>query len=456
VATVKGKTSIKIDDLINDTVVSGQVIDGQLLLRNRAGAEIYAGDVTTGPEGPEGPIGPQGPIGLTGATGPQGPIGLTGATGATGSTGPTGPQGPPGLVNKGVWSETPAYYPGDIVSYGGSTWVNKLFINGTTLTNHPDVDTTHWDLFVSKGNTGNTGATGAAGLVWVGAWAAGTAYVVNNAVTYNGSSYRRKVAGTTATPPSSDATNWELLAAKGDVGATGSTGSTGSTGPTGPTGPKGTRWGTTTWWVYGTASNADVAYEDGLPPVVGDLIVSSNSLEPGRVSTVSAVIDATHADLVLTGIALRGPAGPTGPPGDVSAAWPVGSIFMSVSPTNPATLLGLGTWVAWGTGRVPIAVDTADTDFDTVEETGGSKTVNLSHVHSHAHTHVQQDHVHNLFMSNNTAIGGSTSRTNDAQAGSPGTLTTGQPSAANTGANLSTAQSIVQPYITCYMWKRTA
>jgi hypothetical protein len=46
----------------------------------------------------------------------------------------------------------------------------------------------------------------------------GTAYAVNDAVTYLGSSYRRKVAGTTSTPPNADTTNWELIAAKGDPG----------------------------------------------------------------------------------------------------------------------------------------------------------------------------------------------------------------------------------------------
>ena len=37
-----------------------------------------------------------------------------------------------------------------------------------------------------------------------------------------------------------------------------------------------------------------------------------------------------------------------------------------------------GTWVAWGAGRVPVGVDTTDTDFDTVEETGGTKSVTLT------------------------------------------------------------------------------
>ena len=43
--------------------------------------------------------------------------------------------------------------------------------------------------------------------------------------------------------------------------------------------------------------------------------------------------------------------------------------------TKRGALLGYGTWSAFGAGRVLIGLDSGDTDFDTVEETGGSKTV---------------------------------------------------------------------------------
>ena len=56
--------------------------------------------------------------------------------------------------------------------------------------------------------------------------------------------------------------------------------------------------------------------------------------------------------------------------------YPIGSIYMSVNSTNPKTIFG-GEWVAWGQGRVPICVDNLDSNFDTVEKTGGS----LSHRH---------------------------------------------------------------------------
>lgn len=64
---------------------------------------------------------------------------------------------------------------------------------------------------------------------------------------------------------------------------------------------------------------------------------------------------------------------PYGPVDDVN--WPIGSIFLSVVPENPASLIGVGTWEAFGQGKVLVGLDPEDPDFDTVEETGGSKAV---------------------------------------------------------------------------------
>ena len=58
-------------------------------------------------------------------------------------------------------------------------------------------------------------------------------------------------------------------------------------------------------------------------------------------------------------------------------AFPVGAIYINVTGVNPASELGYGTWSAFGTGRVLVGVDTSDTDFDTVLETGGSKTATI-------------------------------------------------------------------------------
>ncbi|HUR52946.1 MAG TPA: hypothetical protein VMZ71_02360 [Gemmataceae bacterium] len=63
---------------------------------------------------------------------------------------------------------------------------------------------------------------------------------------------------------------------------------------------------------------------------------------------------------------------------NTSEAWPVGSVFLAVVPTNPAALLGYGTWAAFGAGKMLVGLDAADPDFDTAEETGGVKTATPS------------------------------------------------------------------------------
>lgn len=65
-------------------------------------------------------------------------------------------------------------------------------------------------------------------------------------------------------------------------------------------------------------------------------------------------------------------------PGGDGEAFPIGAVFIAVDATNPGTLLGYGTWSAFGTGRVLVGRDAADTDFDLVEETGGQKAHVLS------------------------------------------------------------------------------
>lgn len=85
--------------------------------------------------------------------------------------------------------------------------------------------------------------------------------------------------------------------------------------------------------------------------------------------------------------------------------YPVGSIRMSADNVNPGETIG-GTWVAWGSGRVPVGVDAADSDFNAPEKTGGASTVALSTANLPAHAHGLNNHTHSFSGSNTTSSNG--------------------------------------------------
>ena len=137
----------------------------------------------------------------------------------------------------------------------------------------------------------------------------------------------------------------------------------------------------------------------------------------------------------------------------IQKLYPIGHIIMSANSENPSTYLGFGTWIAWGSGRVPVGVNTSDSDFSTVEKTGGSKTVNTSHSHTES---VGADSG-SMYLSAgaNGGLFGSGVRENVSNMSWKGTVSTGRVRLNNTSSSGNTSQSIVQSYITCYMWKRT-
>lgn len=49
-----------------------------------------------------------------------------------------------------------------------------------------------------------------------------------------------------------------------------------------------------------------------------------------------------------------------------------------INSTNPGTVFGFGTWELWGSGRVPVCVNTSDSNFNSVEKTGGSASHSLT------------------------------------------------------------------------------
>lgn len=79
----------------------------------------------------------------------------------------------------------------------------------------------------------------------------------------------------------------------------------------------------------------------------------------------------------------------------IDKIYPVGSIYMSVNNVSPSVFLG-GTWVEWGAGKVPVGVDTSQTEFATVEKAGGAKTHILSTSQIPSHSHTVGAHSHGL------------------------------------------------------------
>jgi hypothetical protein len=171
-----------------------------------------------------------------------------------------------------------------------------------------------------------------------------------------------------------------------------------------------------------------------------------------------------------------------GPAGAAPQAFPVSSVFISVVNTNPATLLGYGTWAAFGTGRMMVGVDPNDTDFNTAEQTGGAKThvqtvaeiathtpVLNSHNHTQdPHNHTQDPHSHTqdvgTVLRNGSGIFALGSGGTAAQGTTVAATATNQAATATNQAATVTAQpigssspmDIKNPYIVVYMWKRTA
>ena len=161
----------------------------------------------------------------------------------------------------------------------------------------------------------------------------------------------------------------------------------------------------------------------------------------------------------------------------LTSIYPVGSIYINAGvSTNPATLLGFGTWAAFGAGRVMVGLNASDALFDTLEETGGSKDTTLP-IHSHTYSGTTSNHAghqhavdYPLDCTTNkqqfgvtTTSGFSTDTFCDTD-GSSADVPLSQSAGSHThtiSGSTDTSGSAdsntnLQPYITVAMWKRTA
>jgi microcystin-dependent protein len=196
----------------------------------------------------------------------------------------------------------------------------------------------------------------------------------------------------------------------------------------------------------------------------------------------------TKTDFLFAAVATSGDSFGASPPlvkEVIDLCWPIGSIHISTSSTNPGLTFGIGTWSAFGAGRVLVGLDSGDVAFDAVEETGGSKTHTLveaeipAHTHvQNAHTHVQNAHTHlqnahshvqgvnsatagglsgyTPDTSTNTRVDSGYSTANTTAVNQDATAVNQNATAVNQNTGGGGAHNNLQPYITVYMWKRTA
>lgn len=202
--------------------------------------------------------------------------------------------------------------------------------------------------------------------------------------------------------------------------------------------------------------------------------ITADNLEGGR------VVQATNADKVLVSTDTYQPLVDA----LLALIYPVGSIYMSVNDTNPATFLG-GTWVRWGQGRVPVGVNENDSDFETPEKEDGEKKHQLTtdempnhrHLGQYTKTRTYTTHAqtptdppsqaievyqgtrevevqYNVVKDNVSTTAFYTSGSGAISDIFYSEKVTSTYGVADNGGDI--AHNNLQPYITCFMWKRTA
>lgn len=147
----------------------------------------------------------------------------------------------------------------------------------------------------------------------------------------------------------------------------------------------------------------------------------------------------------------------------LSKIYPVGSIYMSMSATNPHDLFGVGTWKRISQGRMLLGAD--DSTYK-AGATGGEATHTLTAAEMPAHSHgisTSGDHSHYFYGSNNdngpltegdgldTEGNGHFTRNVRFTTSSAGAHTH---TISNSGGGA--AHNNMPPYLVCYIWQRTA
>ena len=143
----------------------------------------------------------------------------------------------------------------------------------------------------------------------------------------------------------------------------------------------------------------------------------------------------------------------------------VGSIYTSTVSTNPNTLFGFGTWVAFGAGRVLVGNGGA---FSAGATGGSADAVVVSHSHTLTDTGHEHSMYHQTIRCGNTGnywnalMNGLNASSGGAGTNPSSTTTSGNGAlSATTGISIASAgvsgtNANLQPYVVVYMWTRTA
>lgn len=139
--------------------------------------------------------------------------------------------------------------------------------------------------------------------------------------------------------------------------------------------------------------------------------------------------------------------------------YPVGSIYISTSSTNPSEFIG-GTWESYGEGRTLVGIDTSQTEFATVNQTGGNKSFNNAHTHplsSNGYARIGTNGSNIYYQwktieqwTANWSMAGSANNVTSTATMNGGSVLGGKTDSAGSD------QSLLQPYIVTYMWKRVS
>lgn len=195
------------------------------------------------------------------------------------------------------------------------------------------------------------GGGGTSAITWKGTWSAATAYVKDDAVYYDGSSYICTTAvGPSASNPSVDVANWDVLALEGQQGAAGPAGAAGNAGPAGSIGPVG------------------IAYRGGWSALANyaqrDVVVYNGS---AYICTVAINASANNPTVAIANWDLLVSKGAQGSPGLPGIPGPIG-------PVGPAGLNWQGAWSALGTYVVDDAVGYNGASWFCINPVGPSAT----------------------------------------------------------------------------------